>query len=162
MVVEFDELSDESRLWIYQINRDISIVEEEDLLNDVIQFLRDWTAHGSKLAASVKIIDHRILIIAADESYSNASGCSIDSQVAFLRELQLKLDIDLFSRNTIFYRDEEGFKTMDLNVFKHQIAIGQLSDETLFFNTTIHKKEQLKDGFIIPVKESWLMRMIGV
>jgi hypothetical protein len=162
MVIEFDELSDESRLWIYQIDRDVNESEEQELLNDVKVFLKDWTAHGSKLAASAKIIQHRILIIAADESYSSASGCSIDSQVAFLRELQLKMDIDLFSRNTIFYRDEDEFKTMELNEFKHQIAMGKLSDETLFYNTTIHKKEQLKDSFIIPVKESWLMRMIGV
>jgi len=162
MVIEFDELSDESRLWIYQIDRDVNESEEQELLNDVKSFLKDWTAHGSKLAASAKVIHHRILIIAADESYSSASGCSIDSQVAFLRELQLKMDIDLFSRNTIFYRDEEGFKTMELNEFKHQIAMGGLSDDTLFYNTTIHKKAQLKDSFIIPVKESWLMRMIGV
>ena len=162
MVVEFDKLSDESRLWIYQINRELAREEEEKLIDACTRFLAEWTAHGSKLAASVKIFNHRLLVIAADESYAGASGCSIDSQVAFLRDIQLKLDIDLFSRSNIYYLENEQLKSMEINEFKHKIATEEMSDETLFFNTTIHKKEQLKEGFIIPVKESWLMRLIGV
>ena len=162
MVVEFDKIADDSRLWIYQIDRNLSSDEETKLLNETSVFLKEWTAHGSKLSAAVKIVDHRLLIIAADESHSGASGCSIDSQVAFLRDVQLKLNIDLFSRSNIFYVENNSFKSMDLNEFKHQISTGELSDETLFYNTTIHKKGQLEDSFIIPVKESWLMRMIGV
>jgi hypothetical protein len=162
MVVEFDKLDDNSRLWIYQINRALTIDEEERLLQSTASFLTEWTAHGSKLAASAKIVGHRLLIIAADEAYAEASGCSIDSQVAFLREIQLKMNIDLFSRINIFYFEKDELRSMEINDFKSKIAAGELSDETLFYNTTIHKKEQLKDGFIIPVKDSWLMRMIGV
>ena len=162
MIVTFDEIADDSRLWIYQINRELTEAEEGRLLNDTLDFLKEWTAHGSKLSASAKIVDHRLLIIAADESHSGASGCSIDSQVAFLREIQLKMDIDLFSRSNIYYLENNSFKSMDLNEFKNKVSTGELSDDTLFYNTTIHKKGQLQDGFLIPIKESWLMRMIGV
>lgn len=162
MIVEFDLIAGDSRLWIYQINRVLRPDEEASLLNETMRFLEEWTAHGSKLSASAKIIDHRLLIIAADESHSGASGCSIDSQVAFLRDIQLKLNIDLFSRTNIYYLENDNLKSMDLNEFKSKISTGELSDETLFYNTTIHKKGQLNSDFIIPVKESWLMRMIGV
>lgn len=162
MVVEFDNLSDDSRLWIYQIDRNLNEEEEKNLLDECMGFLDEWTAHGSKLAASAKIIDHRLLVIAADESYAGASGCSIDSQVAFLRDVQLKLGIDLFSRSTIYYLENASLQSMDINEFKSKIASGELSENTVFYNTTIHKKGQLKDSFIIPVKESWLMRMISV
>lgn len=162
MVVDFNSIANESRLWIYQIDRDLNEDEESKLLNETIDFLNEWTAHGSKLSAAVKIIDHRLLIIAADESNAGASGCSIDSQVAFLRNIQLALNIDLFSRNSIFYKENNSFKSIELNEFKNKISSGEISDDTLFYNTTIHKKDQLENGFIIPVKESWLMRVIVV
>lgn len=162
MLVEFDAIDDHSRLWIYQLSRSLSIVEEESFLNQTLNFLKDWAAHGSNLSASAKISDHRILVIAVDESRTGASGCSIDSQVVFLKRIEQSFAIDLFKRDSIFYKEDSFLKSMDINEFKNKVASGGLSENTLFYNTTINKKEQLKEGFLIPVKGSWLMRMIKV
>lgn len=162
MLVKFDEISDDSRLWIYQIDKELSQTENDELLHETISFLASWTAHGSNLKAAAKIEKHRLLLIAVDESSAGASGCSIDSKMAFLREIQLKMKIDLFSRSDIFYVEKSSFKSMDLNNFKNLISKGELSEETLIYNTTIHRKGQLKSDFLIPVKNSWLMKMISV
>lgn len=162
MLTNFEDIADEARLWIYQIDKELSITEEEKLLNETKNFLVNWSAHGNNLHASVKIMAHRLLIIAADESFSNASGCSIDSKMAFLREIQIEMGLDLFSRNVIFYIENDQLKEEELNSFKTKIATGEISDETLFYNTTIHKKGQLNEGLVIPVRNSWLMRLIEV
>ena len=55
MIVDFDIISEESRVWIYQSNRTLSpleIIEIEDKIKD---FLISWTAHGSDLQASFLI-----------------------------------------------------------------------------------------------------------
>ena len=162
MRVDFDQIDADSRIWIYQINRALSDEESEALINDTNNFLAQWSSHGDGLKAAAKIVDGRLLIIAADEKHSGASGCSIDSKVAFLREVQLKMGIDLFSRENIFYKNNGGLETMDLHEFKRLVANGNIALETLIYNTTIHKKSQLEDSFLIPVKESWMMRMLSI
>lgn len=162
MRVEFENIDGDSRIWIYQINKELTQSEADSLLNDTNIFLAQWSSHGDGLKASAKIVEGRLLIIAADEKDASASGCSIDSKVAFLRELQLKFGIDLFSRENIFYLIDGELNEMDLHEFKKQIANGQLSVDTLIYNTTIHTKSQLEDSFLIPVKESWMMRMLSL
>ena len=57
MIVDFDIISEESRVWIYQSNRTLSpleIIEIEDKIKD---FLISWTAHGSDLQASYRVLD---------------------------------------------------------------------------------------------------------
>lgn len=160
MRVDFDQIDSDSRIWIYQINRALSKEESDNLIEDTFAFLTQWSSHGDGLKASAKIVNGRLLIIAADEKHSGASGCSIDSKVAFLREVQLKMGIDLFSRENIFYIDNGELNTMDLNDFKRLVGNGDISLDTPIYNTTIHKKSQLEDSFLIPVKDSWMMRML--
>jgi hypothetical protein len=162
MLVDFENIGDDARLWIYQIDKNLTISEEEKLLSKTSEFLVNWTAHGSNLKAAVSIVAHRMLIIAADETFAGASGCSIDSKMAFLREIQMEMGIDLFSRNKLFYLENDILKIEDLNEFKNKLAQGEISDETFIYNTTIHKKGQMKDAFLIPVKNSWLMRLIEI
>ena len=162
MKVEFEEISDESRLWIHQINRELDKNEQEELIKRTEAFLEEWTAHGNGLKAAVKIIDGRLLIIAADESYSGASGCSIDSLVAFLRNVQLELGIDLFSRQNIFYQREGKLYEMDLHLFKNKVAENEIPLDTLIYNTTILKKSQMEQDLLQRIEDSWLMRMITV
>jgi hypothetical protein len=123
-------------------------------------FLSEWAAHGSMLNASVIIVDHRLLVIAVDERNTGASGCSIDSQVSFLKGMEKEFNIDLFRRDSIFYIENEVLKVLDLNEFIERIESGVLSDDTRFYNTTINNKGQMKEEFIVSVKDSWLRRMI--
>jgi len=162
LFVEFSSISDKARLWIYQINKELTSVEEEILLNETSKFIDSWAAHGSGLKAALRIVAHRLLIIAADESVTNVSGCSIDSKIVFLKEMQSKLGIDFFYRGDVFYFEKDELRSMDLGDFRKNIAKGDLSTETFIFDTTIKYKWQLEDQFLIPVKDSWLMKLINV
>ena len=87
MIVDFDIISEESRVWIYQSNRTLSpleIIEIEDKIKD---FLISWTAHGSDLQASFLIKYNRFIVISLNESFNIATGCSIDSSVRFIQDL---------------------------------------------------------------------------
>lgn len=160
MFVDFSSISDKARIWIYQINKELTNVEEEILLNETARFIDTWTAHGSGLNASLRIVAHRLLIIAADESLTSVSGCSIDSKIVFLKEMQSKLGVDFFYRGDVFYFEKDVLRSMDLSEFKKSIGDGDLSAETFIFDTTIQYKWHLEDKFLIPVKDSWLMRLI--
>ena len=49
MVVGFDDISDESKLWIYQSNRPFNHELINSLEKKINQFLSSWTSHGSEL-----------------------------------------------------------------------------------------------------------------
>ncbi|MEL6976420.1 MAG: ABC transporter ATPase, partial [Bacteroidota bacterium] len=78
MLVDFEALPDESRVWIYQSNRSFTEAEITEIKEGLAQFLTQWTAHGSELKAGFTIKYKRFIVIALDQSLAGASGCSID------------------------------------------------------------------------------------
>ena len=94
MLVDFKELPDHSRIWIYQANRSFTDAELEEISADLSLFLQQWTAHGSQLKAGFEIRYKRFLVIGLDQSAASASGCSIDASVHFIQQLEKKYGVD--------------------------------------------------------------------
>ena len=157
MVVDFKDIADSSRLWVYQLNKELSDFESDYLLSQAKSFLESWAAHGTGLIAASKIIENRFFVVAADESKANASGCSIDSLTHFLKDMQQQMDIDFFDRSAIIYNAEGQLKSMPFVEFRDKLTSGEISSDISMYNTVLKQKGQLKDQFIIPAKESWLM-----
>ena len=79
MLIDFESLPDNSRIWIYQCNRSFSPEELEEITAGLNTFLTQWTAHGSDLKAGFEIKYKRFIIIGLDQAEASASGCSIDA-----------------------------------------------------------------------------------
>ena len=157
MVVEFKDIADSSRLWVYQLNRELTALEKDYLSKQANSFLESWAAHGSGLVASFSIAESRFLLIAADESKANASGCSIDSLTHFLQDMQQQMEIDFFDRSSIIYNTDGQLKSMPFVEFRDKLSSGEISSDTRMYNTVLKQKGQLKEQFLIPAKDSWLM-----
>ena len=87
MYVSFETLPEESRIWIYQSNRKFSETEIAEIEKDLVEFLTNWSAHGSSLEASYQIKYNRFIIIAINQDVHPATGCSIDASVSFIQKL---------------------------------------------------------------------------
>lgn len=160
MVVDFKKISENSRIWVYQLNKELSDFEANYLSKQTGSFLDSWAAHGTGLIAAFTLVKNRFLIVAADESKANASGCSIDSLTHFLKDMQQQMEIDFFDRSAIIYNETGKIESMPFVEFKEKITTKELSDDVLMYNTVLQQKSQLVNQFEIPVKESWLMGMI--
>ena len=68
MMINFDEMPNDSRIWIYQSNRKFSQSEENEISIKIQTFLKDWTAHGSNLFSSYCIRYNRFIVIALNET----------------------------------------------------------------------------------------------
>ena len=84
MQVDFENLPDNSRIWIYQANRKLSEEEVHSITQQTSQFLEQWTAHGSDLEAGFEVKYNRFIVIGLNQANASASGCSIDSSVHFI------------------------------------------------------------------------------
>ena len=155
MIVDFDKISEESRVWIYQSNRTLSpleIIEIEDKIKD---FLISWTAHGSDLQASFLIKYNRFIVISLNESFNIATGCSIDSSVRFIQDLEKLYDVSLLDKMNVSYRHGEFIAHKPLIEFKKMIKNRSISKKTIVFNNLINNKSEFLNNWEVPIEESW-------
>ena len=165
MYIPFDEMPGTARLWIYQANRPLSAAEEAYAFQLGQQFTNRWAAHGQELRSSVQVFHHHFLVVAVDEQYNAASGCSIDSSVAYVRELEQKFTTErasfsFFDRTQIAFWQQGEVQLVPLTQAKAHIREGTLHPDTLTFDNTVPTKEAFERGWEVPVKDSWLVRYL--
>ena len=98
MYVSFNELPQSARVWVYQANRTLTASEKEAISNYLTKATNQWAAHGAPLKSSFTITEDRFVIIAADEAFNAASGCSIDKSTHFIQSLEREYGVDMFDR----------------------------------------------------------------
>lgn len=153
----FEELSDKSRVWIFQSTAPLG-AKSEGILQEADQFLQQWAAHGAALLASSTIEYDHFLIIATDEDFNMASGCSIDSMTRFVQELAERHQLDLFDRSKLAFLKEKEVLLIDMKGMKEKVSQGFFDSEMLFFNNNIGTKAQLQNEWLVKPEESWLSR----
>lgn len=161
MLLSFDEISDNSRIWIYQSNKKVDPETQKQLIIDCQAFLKQWTAHGSELKAAVEFKHNYFLIIALDESHASASGCSIDSSVHFINQLEQKYKLNFFDRSQIALKLDSEVSLFTIKEIKEKFSEGIIHANDLTFNNLIKTKNDLQEKWIIPLNKSWLKRYLS-
>jgi len=160
MIVDFKTMPEDSRIWIYQSNRDFN-ESEIGIINDkTTSFLDNWQAHGKDLECSYSIIDKRFIIIAVNESFNPIGGCSIDFSLQLIKDISNTIGIDLLNRLVVNLKIDNRLESLSLGDLKNKIKDGDFSPETIIFNTAINSKSELLNNFEIDIKSSWLSKFI--
>src|SRR5687768_5083641 len=103
MFVSFESLPQTARVWIFQSDRPFEGEELKKAEVKLREFTEEWAVHGTAFETSFSIRFNQFIVLAADESRQNASGCSIDSSVRVLKDIEKLLGIKLFDRNQIAF-----------------------------------------------------------
>lgn len=159
MYIDFDKLNSNARIWIYQSDRLISEKEMMDISKDVKSFLDNWKAHGKDLNASFKFYFGHFLLLGVDESYNEASGCSIDASVHFIKQLESKYEVSFFDRTKIAFMVNGKTFLEDLSKIKEKVNSGVIHAETMTFNNLIDRKELLNSQWLVPAGNTWMKRL---
>jgi len=152
------EMSDDTRVWIYQADRQLSESEAEEVGHLIRSFSESWSAHNVKLKAAGRLYFNRFVCLFADESKAGASGCSIDSSVRFVQGLEKSFRISLTNRMQMAYLDSEGVHAVPLQELPHLINLGHLEADTIVFNNLVANIGDMKSGWMVPLRDSWHMR----
>ena len=162
MLTPFEELKPQSRIWIYQADRRIDNEDQQAMLNSSEKFIQEWAAHGQSLLASACVMHNQFLVIATDENFNLASGCSIDSSFRFVQGLGNEMSYDFFQRTNLAFYINQEVKLVSLSNLKKEIAEGNIDNNTLFFDNNINTKAELHEKWIVNAGESWLKRYFQV
>jgi len=160
MYVSFEQLPQESRVWIYQADKSFS-KEEEKIISDSLQnFCAQWKVHGNPLNTSFKIEYNQFIVLAVDESTEGASGCSIDSSVRVFKELSQQLGIDFFDRTKVAFLINDEIKLFALQKLAALFQSGELSVSTITFNNLVSDKISFEKNWKTPSEKSWLAKYL--
>jgi len=160
MIVDFKMMPEDSRIWIYQSNRDFNESEISVINDKTISFLENWQAHGKDLESSFSIIDKRFIIIAVNESVNPIGGCSIDFSLQLIKDISNTIGVDLLNRLVVNCKLDNTIESLSLSDLKNKIKDGVFSPETIIFNTAINSKSELLNNFEIDIRSSWLSKFI--
>jgi hypothetical protein len=160
MFTAYKNLPNNSRVWIYQSDREFTNEEIVFISNKAEEFINSWTRHGDDLKGSFTIKYNQFLILAVDESFNNVSGCSIDSSVRFIKELENELKLDLMDKMNITFKDNDHINLVKLSDFQKFAKEEKVNQETIVFNNMVNTKEDFENNWEVPAKESWHNRFL--
>ncbi len=159
MYAQFSELPASSRVWVYQANKTLNERELNKVEDILTNFISRWQSHGSELTASFKVMYQRFIILVVDNTTNLPSGCSIDSSVAVLKEIEEILEIDLFDRMQIaFLEEDQQIFTVNFKEISQAIASGKVQPQSITFNNTVDTKEKLENNWLVTAESSWLKK----
>ena len=160
MLVEFNALPEESRVWIYQSNRTFTDDEISELKDKLNVFINNWTAHGSDLQAGYIIKYKRFIVIGLNQNLNKATGCSIDASVHFIQQLEKSYNVDLMDKMNVSYKQGEYVAYKSLTDFRKMAKDRAVSKNTIVFNNLVANKAEFEEHWEVPVSESWHSRFI--
>jgi hypothetical protein len=160
MYVPFDQLPEHSRIWIYQSDRKLTGAEKQQAEQVLRDFCESWTVHKQDTRASFDIEHDQFIVLAIDEDYRLASGCSIDSSVRQLKALGQNFGLNLFDRTQVAFLIGDGIKTYPLSRLKGLFETGELGKNTVTFDNLVPSRGDLSRAWRTPVEKTWLAKYL--
>ena len=151
----------DSRVWIYQSSRLFSVNEAlqiEEMLN---QFTHTWLSHGVPVKGEAHLFFGQFIVLIADETATGVSGCSTDSSVRLIKEIEKVFEVNMFDRTSLAFLVKDNVQLLPMSQLQYAIDNGFISGDTLYFNNLVLSKQELENNWIIPVKDSWLSKRIS-
>ena len=156
-----EKFSPDSRVWVYQSNRLFSLSEAfevEDMLDD---FTGKWLSHGVPVKGAAHLFFGQFIILIADEKATGVSGCSTDSSVRLIKEIEKRFNLNMFDRTTLAFVVKEKIQLLPLSQLQYAVDYAFITADTLYLNNLVQTKEELENKWIVPVRDSWLCKKIS-
>lgn len=152
----------DSRVWVYQCSRLLSLDEAMEAEEMLKEFTLQWKSHGTPVKGDAHLFFGQFIVLMADETATGVSGCSTDSSVRLIKDIEQKFGVNMFDRTTLAFIIKDKVQLLPLPQLQYAVDNGFVTADTLYFNNLAQTKEELESKWIIPVKESWLGNKISL
>lgn len=122
------------------------------------QFTANWKTHGTPVKGYANLFFGQFIVIMADETFTGVSGCSTDSSVRLIKQIEEMCKVDMFNRQMLALYAKDKIQLLPLNQLKYAAENGFVTPNTLYFNNLVATKEEFLNNWIIPVGKSWLAK----
>lgn len=154
--IEFDQLPEDARVWIFTAERRLSAAEQKALLDEVDRFIAEWGAHDSPLTAGRDLRYDRFLFVAVDQRRVGPSGCSIDALVRQMKALEQRIGVELVNHAPVVFRQGDEIKRVPRDEFAALASAGEVGPDTTVFDNTLTTLGDVRAGrWETPMAQSW-------
>ena len=150
----------DSRVWIYQCNRLFTLSEALEIEEMLKDFTRQWKSHGTQVKGEAHLFFGQFIVLIADETATGVSGCSTDSSVRLIKDIEQKFTVNMFDRTTLAFVVKDKIQLLPLSQLQYATDNGFINADTLYFNNLVQTKEEVESKWIVAVKDSWLATKI--
>jgi len=150
------DLAPKSKVWIYQSSRVFGIAEAlqiEALLED---FIAQWKSHGAPVIGYANLLFGQFIVLIADETNVTVGGCSTDSSVHVIKQIEASYNVNMFDRQNLAFIIKDKVQLLPLAQLNYALTNHFIDGNTLYFNNLVATKADLLTKWIVPAKDSWL------
>jgi len=97
----------------------------------------------------------------ADETASGVSGCSTDSSVRLIKDIEKQFGVNMFDRTTLAFIVKDKVELLPLSQLQYAFDNQFITADTLYFNNLVATKKELEEDWIQQVRDSWLAKRIS-
>jgi hypothetical protein len=145
-----------SRVWIYQGHRPFTAGEAAQTRKLLTAFVDSWASHGTPVKGFGDLLYSQFILLLADETASGVSGCSTDSSVRLIKEIQQHTGIRLFDRLDLAFYIDGQVQLIPMTRLQEALDAGRVTPESLHFNNTVQTKEEWETKWLTPLRNTWV------
>ncbi|MBS4064874.1 MAG: hypothetical protein KGZ74_09955, partial [Chitinophagaceae bacterium] len=117
-------------------------------------------SHGTPVKGFGTLFFGQFVILMADEQATGVSGCSTDSSVRLIKEIEQLYKVSMFDRQNLAFIIKEKVQLLPLNQVQYGLDNGFITSDTIYINNLVQTKDELENKWFIPLKDSWLAKKI--
>src|SRR6202000_1314129 len=123
-----------SRVWIYQASRLFFLSEALEIEKMLEAFAESWNSHGTPVKGYANLFYGQFIVLMADETASGVSGCSTDSSVRLIKEIEQRFGVAMFDRLNLAFWIKDKVQMIPMTQVPYALENGFLDGESLYFN----------------------------
>lgn len=154
------DFNDNSKVWIYQSSRLFSIQEAFEIEDLMSNFVTNWKSHGAAVKGFANLFFGRFVLLMADETNVTVGGCSTDSSVHLIKQIEATFKVNMFDRQQLAFYIKDKIEILPYSQLQYAYNNNFINNETLFFNNLVSTKKEVEDKWITPIYKSWLASKI--
>ncbi|MEI9810664.1 MAG: hypothetical protein WDO16_23885 [Bacteroidota bacterium] len=97
----------------------------------------------------------------ADETATGVSGCSTDSSVRLIKDIEQRFSINMFDRTMLAFVVKDKVQLLPLSQLQYAVDNGFITTILCTLIILCRQREELENKWIVPVKDSWLAKRIS-
>jgi hypothetical protein len=150
------DFNEDSRVWIYQCNRVFTLSEVLDIEAMVQEFAANWKSHQVPVKGFATVFFGQFIVLMADETATGVSGCSTDSSVRLMKQIEQQFNVQLFDRQLLAFVVKDKVQVLPMSQLPYAFNNQFITTDTLYFNNLVATKKELTTQWLLPVKDSWV------
>ncbi|MES1225204.1 MAG: hypothetical protein ABUT20_57510 [Bacteroidota bacterium] len=148
-------------MWVYQSSRLFALSEALEIELMLKNFAAEWKSHGVPVKGAGYLFFGQFIVLMADETATGVSGCSTDSSVRLIKNIEQSFGVNMFDRLNLAFIIKDKVQLLPMAQLQYAYDNQFVNSETLYFNNLVQTKEELEEKWLIPIRASWLAQRIS-